>query len=477
MQHFYRLLFVYGSLITATQGWAAPFEKTDEQIAYLNERESITMCVDPDWMPYEKIDANGQHIGIAADYMTMFSEKIGKSVQLIPTRSWSESEAFAEQRRCDILSLLNYSEPRAQYLNFTEPYLEASVVLVARDSVPFIDGMSNLAGQTLAIVKDYVYEDVIRSQFPDIELVYVQSMDEALRLVSDGDVFTTMASLYIVTSQIAELGLNNLKIAGSTGFSNQLRVGVRNDDPVLLSLFQTAVENIDPSEENEILRNWISVRLETGTDYGLIIRLMLVAFIIIVLLLYRQWSVNKLVIQLNHLNQQLEIKSEALSRLSRTDSLTKLHNRLYLDEHLSEEQERFGRYGSLFCVIMLDVDNFKEINDLHGHAIGDEALKIIADDLKQSVRRNDIVGRWGGEEFLIICPQTSLEGAIKLANSLREKIEMIGSTHAAAFTCSFGVAEIKQDERQDRLLARADEALYRAKALGRNRVCNATSEL
>jgi ABC-type amino acid transport substrate-binding protein len=338
MQHFYRLLFVYGSLITATLGWAAPFEKTDEQIAYLNERESITMCVDPDWMPYEKIDANGQHIGIAADYMAMFSEKIGKSVQLIPTRSWSESEAFAEQRRCDILSLLNYSEPRAQYLNFTEPYLEASVVLVARDSVPFIDGMSNLAGQTLAIVKDYVYEDVIRSQFPDIELVYVQSMDEALRLVSDGDVFTTMASLYIVTSQIAELGLNNLKIAGSTGFSNQLRVGVRNDDPVLLSLFQTAVENIDPSEENEILRNWISVRLETGTDYGLIIRLMLVAFIIIVLLLYRQWSVNKLVIQLNHLNQQLEIKSEALSRLSRTDSLTKLHNRLYLDEHLSEEQ-------------------------------------------------------------------------------------------------------------------------------------------
>ena len=216
---------------------------------------------------------------------------------------------------------------------------------------------------------------------------------------------------------------------------------------------------------------------QLGADYGLIISLVTVVLIIIGLLLYRQRSVNKLLVKIDHLNRQLDIKTEALNRLSRTDALTKLHNRLYLDEHLSEERERFGRYGSLFCVIMLDVDNFKDINDLHGHAIGDEALKIIADELKQSVRRNDIVGRWGSEEFLIICPQTSLDGAIKLANSLREKIETIGATHAAAFTSSFGVAEIKLDERQDRLLARADEALYRAKALGRNRVCNATSEL
>jgi diguanylate cyclase (GGDEF)-like protein len=218
------------------------------------------------------------------------------------------------------------------------------------------------------------------------------------------------------------------------------------------------------------------VRIETGTDYGLLLRLLPIVAIVIGLLLYRQWSVNKLVVQLNHLNRQLEIKSDALSRLSRTDTLTKLHNRLYLEEHLNEERERFGRYGSQFCVIMLDVDKFKDINDLHGHATGDEALKIIAEELKNSIRRNDIVGRWGGEEFLIVCPQTSLDGAVILADTLRDKIALIGQTNIAKLTCSFGVAEIKADEQQERLLARADEALYRAKALGRNRVCVATDE-
>ena len=189
------------------------------------------------------------------------------------------------------------------------------------------------------------------------------------------------------------------------------------------------------------------------------------------LLLYRHLSVRKLRSQLAHANQQLDIKSEALSRLSRMDSLTKLHNRLYLEEHLSRERLRFERYGTEFCCIQLDIDRFKETNDLYGHHIGDLALQKIASLLRSSVRTNDIVGRWGGEEFLIICPQTDEAGAQTLAETLRSKIEQTSFDSIPTLTCSFGVTDIQDDQSEDQLIARLDEAVFRAKSQGRNRVC------
>ncbi len=450
---------------------AEPFVKTPEQRDYLAQRDDITLCVDPDWMPYEAIDGNGRHVGIAADYMGLFADMIGKPLRLVETESWAQSEAFARERRCDLLSMLNESDTRREYLNFTSPYMEASVVLVAQSDVPFIDGLQALSGKTLAMVKGYSYEDVILEQYPLIELVYVDSMEQAYEKVSDGEIFSTMGTLYVATSQIQQLGLSNLKIAGPTGLRSYFRVGVRNDDPILLSLFQAAIDNLNPIEENEILKRWISVRLETGTDYRLAVQVLSIAALISALLLYRNWSVRKLLAQLNHANQQLEIKSEALSRLSRTDSLTKLHNRFYLDEQFKTELQRFERYGTAFCCVLLDVDRFKEVNDLYGHAVGDAVLQQLATLLKSSVRFNDIVGRWGGEEFLIICPQTNESGAQTLAETLRAKIEQQRFATVSNLTCSFGVAEIQQDQTEAQLLVLADEALYRAKTQGRNRVC------
>lgn len=198
-----------------------------------------------------------------------------------------------------------------------------------------------------------------------------------------------------------------------------------------------------------------------------------IAFLIltIALLAYRQISVRQLQEKLNHANEQLQIKSDLIARLSRINSLTKLYNRVSLEELIEEERKRFERYGNRFCTVVLDIDRFKEVNDLYGHAKADEVLQSIASTLKESVRFNDMVGRWGGEDFVIICPQTHLEGAVKLAETLRNKIADGQFAKVSNLTCSVGVAEVCDDETKEHHLARADEALYRAKALGRNRVC------
>jgi len=159
-----------------------------------------------------------------------------------------------------------------------------------------------------------------------------------------------------------------------------------------------------------------------------------------------------------------------VEELSITDRLTQLFNRLKLDEEIHKEIARAERYGHPLSIVLLDVDYFKDVNDTYGHQVGDQVLARIADLVRSNVREIDIAGRWGGEEFLIICPETSEAKAAAVAEKLRgvfssHEFPMVGSK-----TASFGVAEYIPGEKEAAMVGRADAALYRAKELGRNRV-------
>ena len=162
---------------------------------------------------------------------------------------------------------------------------------------------------------------------------------------------------------------------------------------------------------------------------------------------------------------------EEIRRLTEIDSLTQLYNRFKLDAVLTMEMERYGRSGSPFSVIMLDIDDFKKINDTHGHVAGDQVLVEIADILKSTIRKIDTVGRWGGEEFMIILPESDLDGGLALAEKLRERIHEHKFPGFGCLTASFGVAVSEKGGDQQQLVARADKAMYQAKQSGKNRVC------
>ncbi len=156
--------------------------------------------------------------------------------------------------------------------------------------------------------------------------------------------------------------------------------------------------------------------------------------------------------------------------LSVTDRLTQLFNRMKLDETLQQEYERAARYGSPLSLIMLDIDYFKSVNDTYGHQVGDQVLIRVASLLRANVREVDIPGRWGGEEFLVICPETDHEGALVLAENLRKAFADHEFPVVGQKTCSFGVATRLPDEMTDSMIHRADLALYQAKKKGRNQV-------
>lgn len=169
--------------------------------------------------------------------------------------------------------------------------------------------------------------------------------------------------------------------------------------------------------------------------------------------------------------EELTKANTKLEKLATTDSLTGLYNRVKIDEFLNHEVSRFNRYGHKFSILILDLDDFKLVNDNFGHQFGDIVLKKFSHILQKSIRKSDMLGRWGGEEFLIILPETNLQSAVqtgeKIAKSLRDyNFEFIDKS----ITTSVGVGEFSADDTITSLFARVDKNLYKAKEQGKDLV-------
>lgn len=189
-------------------------------------------------------------------------------------------------------------------------------------------------------------------------------------------------------------------------------------------------------------------------------------FIVILLILVYFFNKEK------RLKNQLEKAYDELKHLAITDKLTNVYNRHKLDETLEIEKKRADRYDSNFGVMVLDIDHFKKINDLYGHHVGDSVLKEFASLLKTNSRDTDIVGRWGGEEFLIIVPETDKQSIEQFAQNIRKRVEFNSFEHIEHLTVSIGTSIYKKNESIESTVNRADNALYEAKNSGRNCVCS-----
>jgi diguanylate cyclase (GGDEF)-like protein len=173
-------------------------------------------------------------------------------------------------------------------------------------------------------------------------------------------------------------------------------------------------------------------------------------------------------------SRTLQQQNELLEKLSVRDGLTGLYNRKKLDEILLDQFARFRRLHRPFAVLMLDIDNFKAINDRHGHLAGDAVLERVASVLAQSIRNIDYAARFGGEEFVIVLVETEAEAACGIAERIRALVESTRygvDADSISVTISVGVTDSRRDDDSpEAMLARADRALYRAKHAGRNKV-------
>ncbi|WP_248731567.1 diguanylate cyclase [Pseudomonas sp. MWU13-2517] len=174
--------------------------------------------------------------------------------------------------------------------------------------------------------------------------------------------------------------------------------------------------------------------------------------------------------ELSRVNQQLQVQLDENRSLAERDTLTHVANRYCLEKVLLEECERAERFRLPLALVAMDIDDFKPINDRHGHAVGDQALVRVVESLLACVREDDLLARWGGDEFMWVLPKSSLEVAKALAEKARHAMHEIPAAGDFTLSLSLGVVERRPGEPPAALMARADQALYRSKAAGKDRV-------
>lgn len=174
--------------------------------------------------------------------------------------------------------------------------------------------------------------------------------------------------------------------------------------------------------------------------------------------------------ELSWVNQQLQRQLDENRDLAERDALTLVANRYRLEKVLQQECERARRFRQPLALIVMDIDDFKPINDQYGHAQGDQALIASVERIKVCLRAGDLLARWGGDEFVAVLPGTQREEALQLARQIRQALEQAPPVGERLLTMSYGVVEWLEGEGQAQLLGRADQALYRAKAAGKDEI-------
>ena len=279
---------------------------------YLTKKQTITMCVDPNWMPYEKIE-KGKHIGMAADFIELFEHDIGIPIVLVPTKTWEESLQFAKERKCDIFSLAMSTPSRLEYMNFTPPYVSFPLVVATKLDTLFITNVEDIINtQTLAIVKGYAFAEILRNKYPNNRLIEVNNLQEGLQKVAKGEIFGFVDTLATVGYELQKEYIGELKIAGKFDETWDLSIGVRNDDLILLDIFNHVIGSLTQEQSQKVFNKWISVKFEGKPNYTLAINIAVFLLIIMGLMIYRNYNLKRYNQKIKKQAKELEVINKEL---------------------------------------------------------------------------------------------------------------------------------------------------------------------
>ena len=311
---------------------------TEEENVYLKNKKFISMCVDPDWEPFEKLDKDGKHVGIAADLIQLISSKLGIEIKVIPTKNWDESIAFSKEKKCDILSFLNETPKRKEWLTFTKTLFEDPNVIITRNEFEAPKDLSILENKTIAIPTNTAMYELFEKDFPNLKIIPVQTENEAFSLVENRKVDMTVRSLIIAAYTIKKDNLFNLKIvAQPLKYKNILKIGVLKEDVILKDILNKAINEISSKEREQIINNHVSIKIPNNLEYlSIFIYILVAIFLIIGVILLWNYQLRKRInieIKKNLLQQNLVFQQNKKAELGNLianishqwrDSLTKI---------------------------------------------------------------------------------------------------------------------------------------------------------
>lgn len=445
--------------------------------AFLEERDNrLSYCIHPDWMPLEGLNGDGEHQGLSAILLDIFSRRSGVSFELHPTDSRQASLQALKKGQCDLLPLASRSVGRSEGVALTSSFYTLPSIVLGRIEAPFISSMGELEQRPVGIVSDSPLLPELRRSYPGLDLIEVENETEGLRGLQRGQWYGYISTLATASQKLQDLGLADIRVIGRVPMDLELAVATSAEPEVLNTLLQKLVSSLVSEDLHRMDSEWRTVSLKERVDYTLLWQILAVTAVVLAMLFY--WNRK-----LGLLNRELAAANERLEVTSTTDGLTGLGNRTSFEQHYETCFQVCRRNGLSFLVAMVDADLFKQINDRHGHAVGDECLRAIGRTMREQFRREtDYLVRFGGEEFVIFAVADSPSDAAERLERLRIGVEQLRVPAAdgkeARMTVSIGYCLGVPEPGQNpaHWLQMADRSVYEAKRRGRNQVVEAEKE-
>ena len=297
----------------------AGIELSPQEQNYLAQsKNTITMCVDPDWEPFEKINEKNKHEGIAADIIQLLASRLGVTIRLIPTKSWQESLEYSKAGKCDIMSFLNETPQRKEWLFFTEPIFSDPNVLVGRSELEYIEDISK-ENLSIALPQGTAMAEFFARDFPNLTIIPTVTESQAFRLVEEKKADLTLRSLIVAAYTIKKEGLFNLKIVGElSGYENYLRIGVIQEKPLIKTILNKGIATLTKKDIDSIVNTHVTITIEKVTH--LTIAVWIFALLVAVIGIIALWNstLNKRVTQelaKNAAQQKQLIKQEQKAKI------------------------------------------------------------------------------------------------------------------------------------------------------------------
>ena len=257
---------------------------TDQEKTWLLEHPTIRVGMDSDYAPYEWLNKDGIYVGMAVDYLRLLEQKLGVRFEIMKGKSWSEVIELAKKGEIDVLTSIVQTPERLKYFVFSEPYRDTQTMIVDNAKGDFIGRLSHLAGKKVAIEKGYFTQEFLEKNYPQIELVLVKSIVEALTFVHDGKADAYVGDMSAINYAIRTNGFEKLRFSGQTEFSSQHRFAFPKSNQELASIMTKAMSSISSEEADIIYSRWLGMRIEHGIHadtllkYGIGVALLFLLF-------------------------------------------------------------------------------------------------------------------------------------------------------------------------------------------------------
>jgi two-component system sensor histidine kinase/response regulator len=286
---------------------------TDNEKKWLSENNSFSLGTDSAFPPFEFNDKLGEHSGISADYMLHAKQQL--QINLTPTvgKRWGEALEEFKLGNIDVMSSIFYTKERAEYINFTEPYFEISLVIVSKKNAFYAKSLSSLQGRKLGLIKGYVYNELISRDHPNIKIVDVLSVEDGLKKLQSGEIDAFVDSIAAINYEINKNKINDLIITSFTPYTLELSMAVRKGLEPLIPILNKTFAAMNEKKRSAIANNWLSVHVQSGTELSTILVWVLPIaslLILIILVFFRMNKKLKIEIDARVINEEKRITAQ-----------------------------------------------------------------------------------------------------------------------------------------------------------------------